>query len=131
MNELDSAIFSKLSAGTALISSLGGTAIFHLEAPKDYPYPYVIYSWQAGGPITEVAEVTSVVEFVRAYANNAAQAGTIDALCSTLLNNQTLSVTGWTNVHLMREQDFESVETPINEQPIFAVGGLYRIMLDK
>ena len=44
MNVINVAIQSALSGGTALITALGGTAIYHLEAPPLHPLPYVVYS---------------------------------------------------------------------------------------
>ncbi len=131
MNELNAAIFSALSSGTALVGALGGTAIYHMQAPEGAALPYVVYSWQGGGRTNEVPNLTNRVEFVRAYAANAAQAGTIDAYCKALLDNKTLTVTGWTNIWTVREDDYESVETPVNGVPVYAIGGMYRVILDK
>ena len=49
INALNAAIYSKLSGGTALVSALGGTCIYHGIAPEGRALPYVIWSYVAGG----------------------------------------------------------------------------------
>jgi hypothetical protein len=131
MNELNTALYSTLSAGTALLSLLGGTAIYHLQAPDGAALPYLIYSWQGGGPTTEVRYLTSQVEFIRAYGTTALQAGSIMAAADALLDYTPMTVSGWTNIFLAREGDYEMVETLPNGEQVYTDGGFYRIMLDK
>ena len=123
LNALAAAIYSRLSG-------LSDATIYHLQAPTNAAFPYVVYSLQAGGPenITP-SDMHNDVYFVRAYASTAYQAAAIDAVISTLLL-QTLTVAGYTNYSLTREQDFELVENPPNKQPVFMAGAFYRIRLD-
>ena len=136
MNELDSAIYSKLSAGTALTAQLatmtGGTtpAIFNLRAPKGQSFPYVVYNWQAGGQ-TDDHDIVSGVEWVRAYGTISAQVGSVYAAFDPLLNHNVLSVTGWTNVSLRREDQFELVEDQPDGLQVYTCGAFYRVILDK
>ena len=48
-NPVATAIFDKLSAGTALINLLGGTFIYHMQGPEKKLAPYVVYNLQGGG----------------------------------------------------------------------------------
>jgi hypothetical protein len=124
------AIYDKLAGGTALTSHLGGTAIYHMIAPETAAYPYVVYSWQGGGQTNEVPDLNDRIEFVRAYGTTALQAGSADALIDTLLHGATLSITGWTTVTMQREDDYETVDTPVTGVPVYTAGGMYRIILD-
>lgn len=132
INLLNSALYSKLSAGTALTALLaGGTAgIYHMQAPEGAALPYVVYSWQGGGQTNEVPDLQNRIEFIRCYASSAATAGSADAAIYNLLHGQSLSITGWTTVSLQREDDYETVEIPANGSPVYTMGGLYRLILD-
>ena len=132
MNELNMSIFNQLSANSALITALGGTAIYHLQAPEAKPLPYVVYSWQGGGDVNDNPhDDNESLRFVRAYAVKADQAGAIDALIKPLLHKAALTVTGYTIVFCFREDDFESVETLPSGVNTYAMGGIYRIRLTK
>ena len=98
INALNAAIYSKLSGGTALISALGGTAIYHGIAPEGRALPYVIWSYAAGGHenMTPNESVNAVV-YIRAYAVDAKTAAQLDGYVAELLET-TLSMTGWNNI---------------------------------
>lgn len=132
MNVLNAAIYSALSSNAALITALGGTAIYHLQAPESRPLPYVVYSWQGGGDVNDNPHGDNEsLRFVRAYAATAQQAGAIDALIKPLLHKAALTVTGYTTVFCFREDDYESVETPTSGVNTYVMGGIYRIRLTK
>jgi len=132
MNAINAGIYSALSGGTALITALGGTAIYHLQAPDENALPYVIYSWQGGGDVNESPHGDNEsVRFVRTYAATAKQAWEIDALIKPLLHNVALAVTGYTTIICRREDDYESVETSPTGVKTFTAGGLYRIRITK
>lgn len=69
MNELGSAIYSKLSAATALTSLLAGTtSIYHLQAPDNATLPYVVFSTQAGGDENQTPiRRKNLLYFIRGY----------------------------------------------------------------
>jgi hypothetical protein len=131
-NVLDTAIQTKLTAGTALTSTLGGTFIYNTNAVDEKVLPYVVFSQQAGGPdnITP-SDSRDLVYFVRGYSESNSQAGTIDAQISALLHNQVLTVTGYTNYGLMRETDVSNYELSSAGVRTYMAGALYRIMLDQ
>lgn len=132
MNVLNSAIYTALSSSAALVNALGGTAIYHMQAPEKRPLPYVVYSWQGGGDVNDNPHGDNEsLRFVRAYAATAQQAGAIDALIKPLLHKVALPVTGYTTVFCFREDDFESVETSPSGANTYAIGGVYRIRLTK
>lgn len=130
-NALNTAIYSKLSAGTALVAALGGTAIYYQQAPDGAALPYVVWSHVTGGPLnTNPSDMRYEMTFVRAYAANPTQAGSVDALLSGLLHKQALSITGYTNYWTVREMDQAMVENPQNDRPVYMAGAFYRIKLD-
>ena len=129
MNALNAGLYSALT-GTAITTALGGTSVYHLQAPDGQDLPYVIFSWQGGGQTNLVPKLTDVVEFIRVYATSAAQAGTIDTLIQTALDNAPLTVTGWSNILIQREDEYETVENLPSGEFIYTVGGMYRIILD-
>jgi len=116
----------------ALLTALGtATPIFHLQAPDNTPLPYVVYSWQGGGRTNDVPDLVNRLEFIRAYGTMAYQAAVIDAACATALDNVNIAVSGWTTVTMMRQDDYEAVEEQPNQAPVYTMGGIYRILLDK
>ena len=130
INALNAAIYSKLTGGTALVSALGGTAIYHGQATEGHALPFVVWSYVAGGHenMTPRESVNAVI-YVRAYATSAKQAATIDGLAAELLET-TLTVTGWNNYWLARE---ESIVLPsIDEAGVttWSCGAYYRVRLD-
>lgn len=132
MNALNSAIYSQLSGGTALVTALGGTAIYHLQAPEKAPLPYVVYNWQGGGNVNvDSIDRNETIRFIRTYAVTAKQAGEIDDLVKARLDKVNFTVTGYNTVFSRREDDYESVETTPTGEMIYTVGGMYRIRITK
>jgi len=131
-NSLNTAIFNQLKAGTALITALGGTALYYLQAPDEATQPFVVWNYQAGGDENETSNRTkNIVVNVRCFARTPAQAGTIDALVDGRLHMQTLSVPGWTNFWLARETEIALVENLPNVEKSYMAGALYRVRLDQ
>lgn len=131
-NVLNTAIFNQLKGGKALVTALGGTAIYYLQAPDNADQPFVVWSYQAGGDENETANRTkNIMVNVRSFARSAAQAGSVDALVDARLHMQTLSVTGWTNFWLARETEVALVENLPNVEKSYMAGALYRVRLDQ
>jgi hypothetical protein len=134
-NALGSAVYSKLSGGTALTALLnGGTAsIYNVEPPFEAAYDYVVFNLQTGTePNDTQHRIKDVTLQVRAYASNLAKAGTIDAACDALLHNQGLSISGWSQVIMPhRMQDVELIEYDESDRPIYTRGGLYDLKIEK
>jgi hypothetical protein len=129
---MGTAIFSKLAAGTALISALGGTAIYSDQAPDNTALPYVVFRHVAGGPdnITP-RDMRSGLWDVFAYASTRAAANVLDGHISDLLHKGRLSVTGWTEFWMVRESDFALVENLPNGERIYMAGADYRIRISE
>lgn len=132
-NVLNAALYSRLSGGTALTAALGGTAIYYQLAPDDAELPYVVWSYQFGPnepQRTRHRDPESLV-YVRAYAAQAAQAGSIDATVDALLHAQPLTVTGYTNYWIGRTQSIANVEIDAAQVKTYSAGALWDIRLDK
>jgi len=131
-NALNAGIWSKLSGGTALITALGGTAIYPGQAPDDINPPYVVWSYQFGGPDNMTPrESTQQVIYIRAYANTEAQAGTIDALISDLLHKGTITASGWNSFWVARETEFAFPEVDEAKVITWTAGAYYRVRMDQ
>ncbi len=135
MNVLDQALFSKLANTSAVTSLLadGSASIYHLQAKNNATLPYIVFSQQGGGDDNDTANRTkNLVKFVRAYSGvSALQAGSIDAQIDTALHLVPLTVSGWTDFWIAREEDLETIETEPNGQKKYMQGGFYRLRLDK
>ncbi len=137
MNAINAALLSTLGGGTALISLLGGTAIFQHMAPQrapntnePYPLPYVVFNKQGGGPEnTHADDARDYVYFIRGYATTAKAAGDIDEAVSALLHRKSIAPSGYSNFWLARETDIDSVETTTAGVTVYSAGALYRIRI--
>jgi len=84
-----------------------------------------------GGPdnITP-SDLRSLVYGIKAVSDTLLAAANIDARLDALLHNQSISVTGYTNLWLARETDVQFPETAPNGNPIYHYGAYYRIRID-
>lgn len=133
MNAFDAAIYSRLQ-GTAVTGLLSGTtAIYHLQAPENATLPYIVWNIQGGGPVNlDANRVENLVYYIRAYSGSSAvNAGSIDAQIDTALHMVPLTVSGWTNTWLAREQDLEDVTNEPSGKQVWMAGALYRMRFDK
>lgn len=131
MNEIDKAIFSKLSGGTALVTALGGTAIYCQEAPEGASLPYVVFTFAGGGKENlNPSALINTVYYVIAYSDSKPEAGTIMALVDALLQGGSLTVTGYTNFDTHGEQFLPVPIDHSNAQPVYGDGRVYRIRID-
>ena len=129
-NALNAAIDTRLSGGTALISALGGTAIYHGIASENKALPFVVWSYAAGMAenMTPNASVNEIV-YIRAYAQTAKQAGQLDGMVASLMETN-LTVTGWSNFWLAREEEIYLPETDEAGKTTWSCGAYYRVRLD-
>lgn len=131
-NALNTAIYSTLSAGTALTALLAGsTSVYNMQAPDGATFDYVLWDLQAGGDDNMTAHRTkNLVLFVRGYSStSAARAGSIDSQIDALLHKQVLSVSGWSNFWSAREEDVDTVEVTESGNKVYMAGGMYRLRL--
>ena len=132
-NVLNAGLFSKMSAGTALVTSLGGTFLYFGQAPDRQSTPFVVWSYTGGIGYENLTPSESVNEliYVRAYADNPALAGTIDGQISDLLHKQALTVSGYTNFWIARERSIALSEIDEAKKTTWSSGAFYRVRLDQ
>jgi hypothetical protein len=134
MNALNSAIYSKLQTTSGITSLLSGTtAIYNQQAPENAVLPFIVFSTpsEIDENMTQNRTKNNIV-FIRAYSGvSASQAGSIDAAIDTALHLIPLTVSGWTNFWMVREQGIELVETQPTAKIVFMAGAQYRVRLDK
>ena len=110
-NALNTAIYSVLSGNAALVSLLGGSAVYYQQAPDNADLPYVVFSHPAGQPDnTHGNDMRNQLVYVRGYSGTVAQAGSIDLHCGTTLHRRSLSVSGYSNFWTAREQEFNLID---------------------
>ena len=133
-NALGAAVYSKLTAGTALTALLAGTtSIYNVEPPYEAAYDYVVFNVQgANEPNDTQHRIKDVTLQVRAYSTALNRAGSIDAQCDALLHKGTLNISGWSTVFgVVRSSDIEIVEYDEADRPIYTRGGLYDLKIEK
>ena len=135
-NALNAALYTRLAgtAGTALTSLLtGGTttpSVFYNQAPDNISPPYVVFSYPSEIDSNLIKHrLKDIVLRVEGVTNTPALAGTIDGVIDTLLNEQELTVTGWTNIWLRRENGFHLVSTSEAGVRYYQTGADYRVNL--
>lgn len=133
MNAIDTAIRSTLCGGTALTTMLAGTAsVYHIRAPDNASYPYVVFNVQGGGAenITP-SDLQNYVYYIRGYTETSStNASLIHEQIKVLLDKQTLTVTGYTNFWTRFETELEFATEQTSGVPVYSCGGLYRIRID-
>ena len=133
MNAIDTAIRTSLCGGTALTNMLAGTAsVYHIRAPDNASYPYVVFNVQGGGAENiNPSDLGNYLYYVRCYTETSAtNASQIHDQIKALLDKQTLTVTGFTNIWTRYETEIEFADEQQNATPVYSDGGLYRIRID-
>ena len=134
MNELNTALYSTLQAGTALTALLAGTTSIYNQQPPDNPtMPYVIFNHQGGGNENiNPSPMVNDVYFIRGYSETSAlAAGSIRQEIYNLLDGKTLSVSGYTNFWCKAEAHVDQIENLPNGKKAYMSGDFYRVRLDK
>jgi hypothetical protein len=134
MNVLNGAIYTRLQTTSAVTTLLSGTtAIYNQQAPESAVLPYVIFNTPSEIDDNETQNRTkNILVSIRSYSgNSAAQAGSIDNAIDTALHLIPLTVTGWSNFWMAREQGIELVENQPSGKQIFSMNADYRVRLDK
>lgn len=98
---LENAIYAKLTAGTAVAGLVGGTAsprIYNQIAPSDATLPYVVFFLVDGRiPSASPRQDADYLYQVEAWAESRATAETVHKAIFDVLDNQAVTVTGWSN----------------------------------
>lgn len=133
MDELDQAIYTRLTGGTALTALLSGTAAVYAGlAPQGAVLPYIVYNQQSGGDENLTpSRSKSYLYQIQCYSGvDWVAAWAIDAQVDALLHGHTLSVSGgWTNWWTAKDGELPLIETRPSGDVVYSVRSLYRIKL--
>lgn len=127
---IGTALYSALAAGSALVSYMGGTAIYDSVAPQGAGTHFVVFNHQAGGDDNSSPRRALTLWYqIKAVSSvGPKDAGVIDGLVDTLLHGTVLTVTGFGNYWTTRESDVAYVDDTAG-QLWWHRGALYRIRL--
>lgn len=129
---LETGLYNALSGYSGLTTLLGGTLIYNKQAPQNPGTAYVVFQWQGGGDENlQLNRSRNVLYTVRAIADTQEKAAAVDTQIDGALHNQTLTVSGWSNINMVRTDDISFVESTDVETPLFHVGGIYQIQIDE
>lgn len=128
---IEDGLFDYLASGTALISALGGTAIYDTQAPLDTAKPYLIYNYQGGGDTNFIPRAAVDVTYqVKAVSEDQGEANALADLVRQRLHDAELSLASpWTAYRCQHTTGFKFLENDGRKQ-IYHAGGLYRIRAD-
>lgn len=105
------------------------TGVYHLRAPAEAEFPYVIFNEQSGLPIRSFRDASKnqlwLVKGV-CRGSDQGQSEAIDSRCEALLDKQRFAIEGLELLGCERQTDVIYPEDDAGET-IFHVGALYRI----
>ena len=134
MNEVDTAMLTKLSAGAGLTVLLASSsAIYSWQAPDNAAYPFVVFNDMSDTEANDTQhEIHNMVYQVRGYSNvSMKKAKAIDYQIRALLHEQTLNISGFVQLRCVREGSVRFVENQPNTQTVYSAGGLYRLIVER
>lgn len=127
MKALEAALYAQLATPATTLAGLVGTRVYNRLAPPTAALPFVVYQHQAGGDVNaEPVDRLEILFLVKGLAGTLGAAQDIDEAIRARLHNAALTITGWTCLSCMRDDEAQLVEV-VNGAPIFHVGALYRI----
>ena len=132
MNVVEIGLYNALSGYSALTTALGSaTAIWNGVATQGTALPYVVVTHAGGGLMNLTpSEMHDLVYMVQALADDSAEASTLQGHIKGALHNQTLTVTGYTNIDTQCEGEINYVETTREGALIHHRGYYVRIRID-
>ena len=136
MNETDTAIYSKLTGGVALMALLADAtplSVYSWQAPNTAPYPFVVFNDQADTEDNDTAhQVHNMIYQVRGFTKvNMKAAKAIDYQCRLLLHNASLTVSSHAVLRCERIGSVRFVENQQSTEKVFSAGGLYRLIVER
>jgi len=135
LNALEVGLYALLTADSTLTAMLtdGTAGIHNTHAPRDANLPYMVFGLQASADDdrqdTKYLDYHYRVKGVSATSKKSA--GQIADRAEVTLDRATPTVTGYNVLWCRRESEFSYVEYEADGDPIYHVGGIYRIRMNK
>ena len=131
---LEEVLYSRLAAGTALTTLLGGTSIYNALGAEGtaIPYPLVIFTKSSGLDDNDTPHraKTLVYQITAISDKGKKEAEQIDNAIDTLMHNADLgSMSGWYDYWCARESDISYNEMTEGGQVLWHEGALYRVRI--
>lgn len=137
ISQVNVGFYNKLISSTDLQTALGGSAgnkkIYNVKAPQSATVPYITFGLNTDRPIGTFESQEAMEDltyWVNVFSSTSiANLTTITDLVLAIMDNSTLTVTGYTNMKCVREfigSILWDLETGIYQIPL-----RYRVWLDK
>ena len=132
ITDLETGLFTALNVAAVTGAGLATSGVWNTIAPQTTALPYVIFQHQGGGDENTIPKrMRDPVYTVKALATTKAKALLIDGAVDLILHLGTLTVSGWTNFWLAREDDVNFMEVDDTGLVVYHVGGIYRVRIGK
>ena len=131
MNDLKSAIRSRLTASTALTNLLAGMAsVYHLLAPVGATLDYIVFRVVTDSPENKTpTEETEYLIDIIAWADDGYNATAIREQIDVAMATD-VSVSGYTNVLQWKERGIPGRIDEESGKPYYAEGSTFRVRLE-
>lgn len=128
-SDFNDGLFDHLAGYSALITALGGTAIYNKVIPLTASLPALVYSIASGGEDNDSPlEGVDVTYLVKAVSISSRAAETLADLVYARLHNATITLDApWSNYHTELTQLVDYSEREKDGDVYYHTGGLYRI----
>lgn len=132
MNAVEIGLYSALTGYGALANALSDTkAVYNAVAPQGMAMPYCVFVYAGGGLMNiNPSELHSLVYMVKAVATSTSVAATLQGYIKAALHNQTLTITGYTNIDTQCEDEIGYVEQTREGATYHHRGYYVRIRID-
>ena len=136
MNETDTAIYSKLTGGAALMALLADTdpvSVYSWQALDSAPYPFVVFNDQADTEDNDTShQIQNMIYQVRGYTKVTMKAAkAIDYQIRLLLHFASLTVSSHAVLRCERIGSIRFVENQQSTDKVYSAGGLYRLIVER
>lgn len=133
--DVKTAVYNKLAGASALTALIGGSAnprIYHRQAPSGADRPYVLFDLASGlKPNQSPHDDINWVYRVGAWDDDSAQAEAVHNVIYSVLHQQKLSISGWTNYWTACDQVSYPPSEDVDGHHFFQVVGDYRVKASK
>ena len=135
MNAIAAALFTALNVPTLtdMLADTDPVSIYQSQAPDNALYPFVVFNKQNDANDNGTAHhVQDLIYQVRAFTKSKMKdAQAIAEVIDGLLDNQTLTISGFAQLRLVRDGGLEFVENQPSTDKVFSAGSLFRLKTEK